>query len=324
MPIINTLASMSGRNPFSSFSVLSKAYCEEKSPPNSPSHSSYNTLTTNAMSGFFAGFLTGIPVTYLEKLKIGEQVNKKSHNPNISTTQFIWNAWKEVKLGNIINFSSLFGCVVALEYSVLNEVGKNYGPIAGVGASGLTGAIFLTPADHMLYRNEELKESPLQATRALSKVGPRAFYAGFVPMFGRETGFTFAHGHASKFFGMLLYNYLHPEKPLVELGEVPENFQAAGSLVSGPTFAFITQYLDVLTRHYQKMIVKGVPATFKNAHNNITAELKPGETPLDGYIRGWKPRAVLCTFGGMTAFWAANKIQKFVTDNTSFKQAGPK
>jgi hypothetical protein len=50
------------------------------------------------------------------------------------------------------SFALIFGTVCGLEFSVNDRIRKYYGAVPGLLASGFTGAVFLTAADHLMYR----------------------------------------------------------------------------------------------------------------------------------------------------------------------------
>lgn len=55
--------------------------------------------------------------------------------------------WKSIK-----PFSVIFSSVCAIEFSINERIRSHYGSIAGIASSAITGASFLTAADHIMFR----------------------------------------------------------------------------------------------------------------------------------------------------------------------------
>jgi len=59
------------------------------------------------------------------------------------------NAWNTLK--SIPSFSAIVSLVFMVEFSVNERVKAYYGTIPGLIASGTTGSVFLTVADHLMF-----------------------------------------------------------------------------------------------------------------------------------------------------------------------------
>lgn len=86
---------------------------------------------------------------------------------------------------SIPSFALFFAAVCGLEFSVNDRIHKNHGKWAGLMASGFTGAIFLTAADHLMFR-QHVEQNFITAMRLL---GGRALFTGLIPMMMRESIF---------------------------------------------------------------------------------------------------------------------------------------
>ena len=85
-------------------------------------------------------------------------------------------------------FAMSFAAVCALEFSVNDRIKTYHGVLAGICASALTGAGFLTAADHLMFRRHR-GESLWGALNSLYSVRPSSLWTGFTPMVGREAIF---------------------------------------------------------------------------------------------------------------------------------------
>ena len=94
-----------------------------------------------------AGFCAGTFVAPFEFLKVTIQARGGLIRVALTDSKVLENMVKAVP-----SFALIFGTVCALEFSVNDRIRKYYGAPAGLLASGFTGAVFLTAADHLMYR----------------------------------------------------------------------------------------------------------------------------------------------------------------------------
>ncbi len=308
-----------------------------KNEGNSVKHSIYNTLATNAMNGYVAGFIVGWPVGFPEALKVKRQTHVKKQIPisasfsNPTYANQLKNSFSvsikdlfspifDKRLGEIGLFANSLGIACAIELSVIDEMASrlksqgysdNTVGFAACSAAAISGAAWLTPADHLFFRSEK-KEKPLTAIKNLYQIRPTAFFVGYTPMIVREFIFDLAHFWFAARLGKFFYNnYVHPEAPLSDKEKLPKNFegkacQAAGNAALGVPAAIATQIFDVTKTLMQAKLFEG---TLHPRMLNVIAETwqmaKGDWKTIDGIKRGVAPfcrgmmaRTALATFGG--------------------------
>ena len=108
---------------------------------------SWKRFWRDAACGWLAGLLAGAFVGPFEYMKVSRQASAKTLLKLVTTRATVENMFKSIP-----TFASIFAIVCGLEFSVNDRTGKRYGPIPGLLASGFTGALFLTAADHLMFR----------------------------------------------------------------------------------------------------------------------------------------------------------------------------
>lgn len=260
-------------------------------------------IATNVISGFLSGFLTGLIIGKTE----GVKVKWETHGSPSFNAQWPRQVFKDlvsIKAGAIIPFSLNFGAVVALEASLIAGVEKNYGQEIAPVVAGISGAFWLTIADHIFYRREAHAEKATQALLALWRVRPTAILAGYVPMLGREIAFSATHFQISKYIGKMMYNAANTEDTLSENQIAPKTYQFVGSLLTGPLISLLTQPLDTGAREMQKQVSRNESPSLLNAFSTLYK--------TNGLFRGAVPRMVLASIGGGLANTGFQKIRSLI------------
>ena len=101
----------------------------------------------------------------------------------------------------ILPFSTLFGVVCAVEFSVNERIRAQYGNACGIVGSALTGATLLTAADHIMLRQQK----QLGVIKSLRTLAGAPLFTGFVPMTIRESIFILSVLHLGPGLGRLLH-----------------------------------------------------------------------------------------------------------------------
>ena len=121
----------------------------------------------------------------------------------------------------------------------------------GVGASALTGAAFLTAADHIMFRKIRYQQQGMQTTffgtvKELYLIRPTAIWTGFTPMIAREAIFIESVMHLGPWLGQKLQ------------GKNQNNimWSSIGRLFTGIVTTLISQPFDSLARAMQKDLWK--------------------------------------------------------------------
>lgn len=239
----------------------------------------------NAFAGATAGAMTGSIVAIPEYIKVLQQAAA------LNNTKTPWNRAGLIKHGaaavkTIPMFSSMFACVCALEFSTNAAIAEKYGKPAGLLASGVTGAFFLTIADHAMYIQHNT--GSMRQAWHYAKRHPGNMMAGFEPMCARESLFIANVTLLGPYVGDQLQKMLRGPKQ-----ESDWRFDFLGRLMFGGITTLISQPFDTLARiaqHEAKETGKrpSITALLKNPKNRNVAML----------YKGWFPRLVLAASGG--------------------------
>jgi len=152
---------------------------------------------------------------------------------------------------SIIPFSLIFGGVCAIEFSVNKRVGDMYGMYPGIAASAVTGASFLTAADHIMFRIENAKKDTgkqlgaLNAIKAICNRNILHLWAGFSPMIAREAIFITSVIYLGPLVGNQLRNLSN------SLYDDKIYWSSIGRVITGVTTTLISHPFDVLARKLQ-------------------------------------------------------------------------
>jgi hypothetical protein len=237
----------------------------------------YHIPYAEFISGGAAGLGAGFFVAPMEAIKVYQQTTLAKDRQYFSS-KFIINTLKTIP-----TFSGIFGAVCALEFSVNEQIKHQYGDKAGIAASAITGAAFLTSADQILYR-KHLGQTTYQAINDISKNNVIGLWTGFTPMVLREGMFVFS---------ML---YLGPEIARVactDQKDKPDLTQrAGGQLIAGLLTNTLSHPFDTIARAMQiksKTEPHVRPSVF-NAARGLA------QNPAS-FFRGLPPRLLLASYG---------------------------
>ncbi len=252
-------------------------------------------FTADFIGGGMAGAFTGMIVAPVEALKIEFQ-----RRPELGARAIMQDsATHQNMLKAIPPFSVIFSAVCALEFSVNERIKHNYGQLAGVAASALTGSGFLTVADHLMFRRQH-GENAVTALKNLTKVRLTAPWTGFTPMAAREAIFITSVMYLGPTLGKKLQSGSEQNSLY---------WNSVGRLITGVTTTMLSQPFDVMAREMQIQLHQNPDknTSLLSAYNSIRSKLVNGshvesvkqlKHPL---FLGAVPRMGLATFGGVLA-----------------------
>ena len=113
-------------------------------------------------------------------MKVSRQASGKSLYELMTNKATLFNMMKSIP-----SFAFIFAIVCGLEFSVNDRIHKQHGTAAGLLASGFTGALFLTAADHIMFRQHHKQN----LFRSITDLAGRRLFTGFTPMMMRESIF---------------------------------------------------------------------------------------------------------------------------------------
>ncbi len=312
------------KGPLGFFQIIPDIYCDSTSPSEPSIKQSSNSLMIDAVIGMIVGFGVGALVSYSEEIKVYRQTYGSKSFSAAALKQHVLNMPKET----VFSFATAFAGVCAIELSVIEGMKKwaknQYGEknksaveIASAFVAGASGALWLTPADHILYRNVKYQQKPLLAINYLWSIHPKVLWAGYTPMVAREFIFSLTHFLLAERFAKYMYNYMHPNKLLSENDSIPkesENYQTAGNMILGIPAALFTHSADSLTRFMQMQAARGEASNFRNA---ISYSMKENgvKTFFDGakvVYRGATARVLLATVGGTLVKKSYTNIKEMI------------
>ncbi|MBP9726320.1 MAG: hypothetical protein KBD83_02485 [Gammaproteobacteria bacterium] len=315
------------RGPMGFFQVVPSAYCDSMSQSEFSNKKISTNLMVDAVIGMIVGFGVGAMVSFSEELKINRQTYGSKSFSAAALQKHIFSVPKET----VFSFATAFAGVCAIELSIIEGMKKwaksQYGEenkseieVASAFVAGVSGALWLTPADHILYRNVKYNQKPLLAINYLWNIHPKVLWAGYTPMVAREFIFSLTHFLLAEDFGRYLYNCMHPNHLLSGNDSIPEkskHYQTAGNMILGIPAALFTQPADSLTRFMQMQAARGEPSNFKNA---ISYSMKENgvKTFFDGVkvvYRGTAARALLATVGGTSVKLFYGNLKETIEGN---------
>ena len=106
---------------------------------------------TDFICGAGAGGITGVMVAPLEYVKVVCQTTKE-HDLR---SDLMSSSTHRKMIRAIPPFALSFSAVCAIEFSVNDRIKTYHGVAAGISASALSGAAFLTAADHLMFRRHK-------------------------------------------------------------------------------------------------------------------------------------------------------------------------
>lgn len=321
------------KGPLGFFHAEPYTYCDSALPAETSNKKFSTSLMIDAVIGMIVGFGVGGAVSFSEELKIKRQTYGSKSFSATAIKQHVFNVPKET----VFSFATAFAGVCAIELSIIEWMKKEakykYGDenkskveIASALVAGASGALWLTPADHVLYRHVKYQQKPLLAINYLLNIRPQALWAGYTPMLAREFIFSLTHFLLAERFAKYMYNYMHPNNQLTENDSIPkasENYQTAGNMILGIPAALFTQPADSLTRFMQMQAARGEPSNFKNAVNYSMKEngVKTFFDAAKVVYRGTAARALLATVGGTSIKYFYEGLKGVVDGNDHRKSS---
>jgi hypothetical protein len=253
----------------------------------------HDKILIDFVSGMSAGFAAGIIVAPAEYIKVLLQTTvRKEFNKMLTSSQTYKNMMRSV-----LPFSFIFSNVCAVEFSVNRRLEEDYGRAVGVVASASTGAIFLTAADHLMFRRQKSGESILLTLSKLFKINNRVLWTGFVPMLGREAIFITSVMHLGPWVG----------KKLQEDNRESLFWNSVGRFATGAITTIISQPFDVLARRMQLKLYQApnekpsIIACLKKAQEEFSCNHQKQSIMKHPLLCGAIPRTGLATTGGVLA-----------------------
>jgi len=244
----------------------------------------------DAVAGGIAGSVTAIWVTPLETWKVYAVVG-----PTRATVPMVLAHVRENAFANLRSFIPIFGAVCALEFSVIKRVGERHGTVAGVASSAMTGALFLSCADHLLY----LRTQGVTPRAAMRSVEIRRWATGFTPMVMREGMWISSVTIFGPAFGRVLQR-----RCLLGANTTDETYAFCGRVCVGIPSAVMSQWLDTAARMLQvaNNVDRTRPASYGAAYAQLRALAQKHNTSVwRAAFRGVVPRALLAATGGALA-----------------------
>jgi len=267
----------------------------------------HEDLLNNATYGFFAGVLTGMAVATPEFLKVECQRRHvslfRAIKDAVRTPDGRWsirtNTTQSLLL-SVPQFSMLFGAVCALEFSVNDEIKKQYGTAAGIAASGVTGATFLTVADHLMFRSQG--GSSYRQSLSYFKAHPNkmAIFTGFSPMFIRESFFMLTISSIGPYLGRMLEAMSRQSGNEKSDSAKPLDWRwnFLGTIISGAATTTASQPFDSVTRAMQKEL-QAQPKSFGSRPSFVGTFWN--NIGKNTFYKGFAARFPLAAFGAASA-----------------------
>lgn len=247
----------------------------------------YNDLSCGCLSGI----LTGIAMGPIEYFKVIVQTSKNSFSQNLKLPETYLKMLKSIP-----QFSAICFVVLGLEFSVNERIRKFHGDYAGIVASAITGATFLTIGDHLMLRREK-GETTSETFRKFSGMKIRFYWTGFIPMIMREGIFITSVMHLGPRVGKFLKNSSDDNASI--------KWNSIGRIVTGIFLTFLSQPFDTLARKMQIDLFNNpekkpsIISSFQLMHKEYESKnLKLFQHPL---FKGAIPRMGVVTFGGAFA-----------------------
>lgn len=246
-------------------------------------------LLANFVSGGMSGATTGAIVAVPEYTKVLFQSNRA-----LTWRGFVKPEVMRTELPNMLrtipSFSGIFGLTCAIEFSVNSYIGKEYGQNAGLAASAVSGATFLTAADHLMLRRHK-GQGAVEVLKSFSKT-PTRLFTGWTPMAAREACFIASVVVLGPGVGASLKGKYGSDNPTVR-----ENYfwNFVGRLTTGFVTTLASQPFDSLARQMQIKY-------YENPARPVNVPELLRTMKLDKlFYRGAGPRLFLATVGGALA-----------------------
>ena len=235
-------------------------------------------------SGGVAGAATGLFIGPMEALKVKFQVEGPPKRSNYLSINFYRQLMKMTP-----HLSYCFAMTCALEFSVNESIKKKYHPVAGLFSSALTGAVFLTISDHLMFRTLRGESLPTVLNNFRS-IGYNKLLTGLGPMVIREGHFI----SSVLYFGPQLGNYLQNHYGKEDGLASTLKWSALGTSLAGLGTTFLSQPWDCFAREMQKQVEEN-PQTKPRLVDTIK------NTSMTKMFRGAIPRLALSSVGGAMA-----------------------
>ncbi|MDO9355207.1 MAG: MC/SLC25 family protein, partial [Solirubrobacteraceae bacterium] len=195
-------------------------------------------------------------------------------------------------LQTVPTFGILFGLACGVDFSINSALKEAYGPAAGLSASALTCSVFLTSADHLMFRKDKGVGYMDSMRYFMNRNHSRFLFTGYTPMVGRE----FLFGLSILYTGPLFGDYLKTRCVKSDDRALDLVWPFIGTFLSAMVTTTVSQPLDSLAREMQKIYHfsngQVSPRFIDVAKNNMN---------LKTLYRGFAPRLVLASLGGATA-----------------------
>ncbi len=168
---------------------------------------------------------------------------------------------------------------------------KLYGNTTSLFCSALSGALFLTPAEHMMLYQHNNKS----LAQTLNLLSGFKLFRGFIPTVFRESMFIlnvlYIGPHLAKIFNQNKDE--NPDMVLTFLGRIS----------SGVATTLISQPFDCIARELQMRGLKGKSVDALDCLKSMHREYKKQNQPLWKHplMKGSLPRIVLASYGGAIA-----------------------
>jgi hypothetical protein len=229
----------------------------------------WGKIKADMICGALAGFFSGIIVAPIELLKVNLQINKLQHVQQgskllaIAKSQATHQNMKKV----LKFFPFSFAAVCGLEFSVNRRISE-YGRLSGIAASAVTGAFFLTAADHLMMRQVE-GQSFKEASTSLFRIKKTALWTGFSPMVVREAIFIYSVMHAGPLVGKKLSQISGQDNSLL--------WTSIGRGITGVVTTLLSHPFDSLAREKQKGLSESnstlsIYECLRRMHNEFKAQ----------------------------------------------------
>jgi hypothetical protein len=255
--------------------------------------------------GALAGFFSGIIVAPVELLKIDLQNNKfQQFQKGSKLLAMVKSQATHQNMKKVLKFFPFsFAAVCGLEFSVNRRISE-YGRLSGIAASAVTGAIFLTAADHLMMRQVE-GQSFREASTSLFKIRKTALWTGFSPMVVREAIFITSVMHLGPHVGEKLSQISGQVNSLL--------WTSIGRGITGVVTTLLSHPFDSLAREMQKGLFESnstlsIYQCLERMHNEFKAQNYAMPHPL---FRGAIPRMWLATVGGVLAGGFFEKFREY-------------
>lgn len=252
------------------------------------------SLTQDALYGGAAGGLTGIGIAWLEVIKVNLQLRTfKTMNIYQIATYLAKESFKTTP-----QFSAMFGIACAAEFSVNSRIRTQVGEYPALFASAFTGALCLTPAEHIMLISAQTRNKILGSYKIGTRFGLSGLWTGMSSMLIRESFFIFNLFLAGKNLGKMIQERLGEGDNV----EAEEKYKAIGRLTCGLLTTTVSHPFDSLAREMQK-------AKLADPMQRPSLLKMIQQTRFRNLWDGLTPRLVFANIGGTMAAYLYEHFQ---------------